>query len=69
MLARSGSYQAKQMERVGMIRLDGENLPIDLFGRLQSAGLLMLDRNQKSIRNFCHKTLSKDLLPFPLARL
>ena len=47
-LARLGSEHAEKMERVGMIRRDGENLPIDLLGSLQPAGLVVLDRDRKA---------------------
>ncbi len=37
---------AEKMERVGLILLDGKNLPIDLLGSLQPAPLMVLDRNR-----------------------
>ena len=48
-----GNY-AQKMERVGLVRLGGENLPIDLFGSLQSAALLVLDRNCKCFGDCRH---------------
>ena len=38
-----------------MVRLDGENLPIDLLGGLQPAGLMVLDRNRKCFGNRRHE--------------
>ena len=46
---------AEKMQRIGMIRLDRENLPIDLLGRLQPAGLMVLDRNRQCFGNRCHR--------------
>ena len=43
------------MDRIGMIRLDRENLPIDLLGSLQPAGLMVLDRNRQCFGNRCHE--------------
>ena len=37
-----------------MIRLDRENLPVDLLGSLQPAGLMVLDRNRQCFGNRCH---------------
>ena len=37
-----------------MIRLDRENLPIDLLGSLQPTGLMVLDRNRQCFGNRCH---------------
>ena len=34
------------MPRIGLIRLDRENLPIDLLGRLQPAGSMVFDCNR-----------------------
>ncbi len=36
---------AEKMERVGMIRLDGENLPVDLLGSPQPTRLLVANRS------------------------
>ena len=38
-----------------MIRLDRENLPIDLLGSLQPAGLMVLDRNRQCFGNSRHE--------------
>ena len=51
------SNHAEKMERIGMIRLDRENLPIDLLGGLQPAGLMVLDRNRQCFGNRCHRAL------------
>ena len=40
-----------------MIRIDGENLPVDLLGGLQPAGLVVLDRGGESFRNGWHRRL------------
>ena len=45
MFAHLGSNHAEKMERVGMIRLDRQNLPVDLLGGLQPTGLMVLDRD------------------------
>ena len=39
-----------------MIRLDRENLPIDLLGSLQPTTLMVLDRNRQCFGNRCHQT-------------
>ena len=44
------------MLRVGLIGLDGEDLPIDLFGGLQPAALMVPDRNRQRFGNGCHGT-------------
>jgi hypothetical protein len=38
--------EAKQMPRIGMIRLDRENLPVSLLGGLQPTGLMVLASNR-----------------------
>jgi len=48
------SNHAEKMERIGMMRGDGENLPINLFGNLRPTGLMVLDRNCQRFRNCCH---------------
>jgi hypothetical protein len=48
------SNHAEKMQRVGLIRLDLKNLPINLFGGLQPTGLMVLDRNRQCFRNRCH---------------
>ena len=53
-LAHLVSNHAEKMERIGLIRLDCENLPIDLLGSLQPAGLMVLDRNRQCFGNRCH---------------
>ena len=50
---------AEKMDRIGMIRIDRENLPVDLLGRLQPAGLMVLDRNCKCFGNGCHHIPSR----------
>jgi hypothetical protein len=45
MLAHLVSNHAKKMQRVRLIRFDLKNPPIDLFGKLQPTGLMVLDRN------------------------
>ena len=55
-LARLVSNHAEKMPRIGMIRLDRENLPVNLLGGLQPAGLMMLDRNRQCFGNRCHMT-------------
>ena len=54
MLAHLVSNHAEKMERIGMIRLDRENLPVDLLGSLEPAGLMVLDRNRQFFGNRCH---------------
>ena len=54
MLAHLVRNHAQQMERVGMIRLGRENLPIDLLGSLQPTALMVLDCNRQCFRNCCH---------------
>ena len=46
------------MNRIGLIRLDRENLPVDLLGSLQPAGLMVLDRNRQCFGNRCHNRIS-----------
>ena len=53
-LADLGRNHAEKMERVGLIRLDGENLPVDLLGGLQPAALMVLDRNRQKFRSCRH---------------
>ena len=43
MPARLVSQHAQQMKRIGLIRLDRQDLPADLFGILQAPGLMMLN--------------------------
>jgi len=45
-LARLGGNHAQEVQRVGVIRRDSQNLPVDLLGRLQPAGLMVSDRNR-----------------------
>ena len=45
---------AEKVERIGMIRLELEYLPIDLLGGMQPAGLMILDRDRKSLGNRHH---------------
>ena len=53
-LAHLGGNHAEKMERVGVIRLDRKNLPIDLLGSLQSTGLMVLNGNRQCFENCCH---------------
>jgi hypothetical protein len=53
MLAYLVSNHAEKMNRIDVIRLDRQNLPIDLLGGLQPTGLMMLDRNRQRISNRC----------------
>jgi hypothetical protein len=48
------SQQAEQMPRIGMIRLNLQNPPLDLLGSLQPTGLVVLDRNRQCFGNRCH---------------
>ncbi len=45
-LARLVGKHAEKMNRIRLIRLDGENLPINRLGSLQATGLMVLDRNR-----------------------
>ena len=42
---------AEKMDRIDLIRLDFENLPVDLLGRLQPAGLVVADRGGQGFGN------------------
>ena len=55
-LAQLGSNQAEKMDRINMIWLDRENLPIYLLGSLQPTGSMMLDCNCQCFGNRCHET-------------
>ena len=61
-LAHLVSDQAQQMDRIDLIRLDRQYLPIDLLGGLQPTGLMMLDRNGQGFGNRCHITPARKLL-------
>ena len=52
--SRLRSNHAQKMERIGMIRLGRENLPVDLLGSLQPAGLMVPDRAYQGFGNCCH---------------
>jgi hypothetical protein len=54
MLADLAGEHSKHMQCIGMIWLDGENLPVDLLGGLQPTGLMVLDRNRQCLGNRCH---------------
>ena len=45
MLPHLAGDDADQMQGIGMLRLDGEDLPINLLGRLQPPRLMVLDCN------------------------
>jgi len=53
-LARLVSNHAEEVNRIGMIRLDREDLPVDRLGSLHSPALVVLDRNRKCFRNRHH---------------
>ncbi len=53
-LAHLVSDQAKQMNRIGLIRFSGENLAIDPLGCLKPTALMMLDRSRQRTGNRCH---------------
>ncbi len=52
--ARLESNHAQKVQGIGMIRLDRENLPIELLGSLQPTALMVLHRNRKCLGNGCH---------------
>jgi len=41
-LAQLVGEDSEQVQGIGMIWLEGENLPVDLLGRLESPGLMVL---------------------------
>jgi hypothetical protein len=45
-LARLAGNDPEQMPSVGLIRLDGKDLPIDLFGSLEPPRLMVLHGNR-----------------------
>ena len=59
-LAHLVGNHAQKMERVGMIRLGRENLPIDLLGGLQPPALMVLDGNRQGFGNGCHLGLGSE---------
>ncbi len=56
-LAHLVSHHAEKMNGIGVIRLDRENLPINLLGGLQPAALMMPDRNRQCFGNRRHKEI------------
>ena len=44
----------QKMQRVGLIGLDGEDLPVDLLGSLQLPSLVVLDRHRQCLGDRCH---------------
>jgi hypothetical protein len=54
---------AEKMNRVGLIRLGLQNLPIDPLGSLQPAGLMVPDRNRQRLGNRCHQEIREDRWP------
>ena len=54
MPARLVGDEAQQMPGVGLIRLGREDLPADLLGGLQPAGLMVLDRDCQCFGERCH---------------
>src|SRR5947199_121183 len=44
-------YYAEQMERIGMVRISRNNLPIGLLCSLQFARLMMAERNRECFRD------------------
>ena len=53
-LARLMGDHAQKMHRIGLIRIEREDLPINLLGRLQPARLMVLDRDGQCFGNRCH---------------
>ena len=53
-LARLAGDHAEKMNRIGLIRFDLEDPPIDLLGGLQPAGLMVLERNRQCFGNRRH---------------
>ncbi len=48
---------AQVILRVGMVRLDREDPPINLLGRLKPAGAVVLHRDHECLGNVCHDTI------------
>jgi hypothetical protein len=46
--------ESQQMQCVGLIRIDCEDLPVNLLGSLKSPRLMMLDGHLKGFGNRCH---------------
>src|SRR5262245_55206574 len=47
------------MYRIGVIRVSIQDLPNDLLGSMEPAGLMVLDRDRQRFRNCCHAAHSK----------
>ena len=47
------------MQRIGLIGLDGENLPVDLLGGLEPARLMVLNRQRQGFGNCCHNNIKQ----------
>ena len=54
-LAKLLSHPAEMTKRIGLMRLDRENLPIDLLGSLQAARLMVLESDRHCFGKRCHK--------------
>jgi hypothetical protein len=54
-LAHLVSDHTEKMDRIGMIRVDRKNLPINLLGGWKPTGLMLLNRNRKCFGNCCHR--------------
>ena len=52
--ARLVGNHSEEMDGVGMVRLGGEDLPVDLLGRLQPASLVVLDRKGQGLGGCGH---------------
>src|SRR5882724_12411507 len=53
-----GGDDSEQMQGIGMIRINGEDLPVKLLSSLKLPGLMMLDGNRESFGNRCHRVHS-----------
>ena len=51
----------QQMQGIGMTRLDGQNLPVDLLSSLQTSGLMMLDGTRQCFGNRGHAVYYRGL--------
>ena len=49
-LAHLVSQHAQKMNRIGLIRLDREDLPVDVLGGLQTATLMVLERQSPMLQ-------------------
>ena len=58
----SGQY-AQKVQRVGMLRLDFQNPPVDLRGGLQTARLVVLESNRQCFGNRCQVQVQYGTFP------